>query len=363
MASTVTYMQRIIKFCDLTNTINTINCGKRVGSFNVSRNVHDNSCNKPAVDENHPMTNSNLKPINEYSSDAMKNLDGITINTKLGERNIDPNRSIVCLKETEDSGSEWEYYSDDENADERKDPVSSYHNTFYSLHAKSSSLRTDGKQHLAVLQQNMAKNDTQKHCNDPWSPYLKTVTFDITGTRTPELALTILELKYWLECVSNIENNSTIRNMNHKYHHHYPLCRNVNQDGDKDILFSTSDSMSNGTQNEQEMKEGEYTEFVKDPKTDEPSVLQIANYCNGVKHGFYRKFTASFGQSNQEEFKKFMSVGHFSKGKETGIRWRWLEGNAYFVDLKGENEDWSGSNVGFYLYPSLSCGIHGINMI
>ena len=52
-----------------------------------------------------------------------------------------------------DGGSEWEYYSDDENADERKDPVSSYHSTYHSNHATSSSLRTDGKQHLALLQQ------------------------------------------------------------------------------------------------------------------------------------------------------------------------------------------------------------------
>ena len=148
--------------------------------------------------------------------------------------------------------------------------------------------------------------------------------------------------------------------MNHKYHHHYPLCRNVDQHGDENILFSSS---ANGTQNEEEMKEGEYNEYVKDPKTDETSVLKITNYCNGVKHGFYRTFTASFGQGKQEEFKKFMSVGHFNQGKETGIRWRWLEGNAYFVDLGGDREDGSGSNVGFYLYPSLSCGIHGINII
>ena len=127
MASAVTYMQRITKFCDLTNTINTINCGKRVGSFNVSRNVPHNSCSKPAANDNNPMTKSNLKPINEYSSDVKKNLDGNTINIKLGERNIDPNGSIGFPKETEDSGSEWEYYSDDENADEKKDLVSLFY--------------------------------------------------------------------------------------------------------------------------------------------------------------------------------------------------------------------------------------------
>jgi hypothetical protein len=40
------------------------------------------------------------------------------------------------------------------------------------------------------------------------------------------------------------------------------------------------------------------------------------------------------------------------------MSWKWLEGNGYFMDLDEEEDD-NIPHGGYYLYPNLSCGIHG----
>ena len=48
-------------------------------------------------------------------------------------------------------------------------------------------------------------------------------------------------------------------------------------------------------------------------------------------------------------------------GKKVGMSWKWLEGNCYFIDLEGEEDD-NMAHDGYYFYPNLSSGIHGKNV-
>ena len=87
--------------------------------------------------------------------------------------------------------------------------------------------------------------------------------------------------------------------------------------------------------------------------------MHEVNYCNGVRHGFYRVFVAAIDGCN-DEFTKFHSLGRYASGQKIGVSWTWMEGNSYFINLSEENED---IHDGFYLYPKLACGIYGTNLI
>jgi hypothetical protein len=166
--------------------------------------------------------------------------------------------------------------------------------------------------------------------------------------------LQIETLRKWIKDVSNLEIINILLDINNSFHQQYPLCT-MNKNGLRDSM--TPEETSKEKFNKEEKKEGTYIEYVRDHKTDYSYEKHVVNYCNGVLHGFYRVFTAS-SNNGGNEFTQFHSIGQFMNGKKTGISWKWLEGNCYFIDLEGEEDD-NIAHEGYYLYPNLSCGIHG----
>ena len=161
-------------------------------------------------------------------------------------------------------------------------------------------------------------------------------------------------LKKWIEDVSNVENVNTLMEMNNCYHQQHPLCT-ITKNGLTNIMATTEKKYTNG--NEKEQKEGIFIEYATGPKSEDITEMHIVNYCNGLRHGFYKVYTASPYNGNND-FTQFHSIGRFRNGKKVGFSWKWLEGNGYFIDVD-EEEDQDSLRDGYFLYPNLSCGIHG----
>ena len=319
MAFHLTYTQRFRSFCDLTeSTINTNSFGKRkVQSSSVIENLNYNQKelsisainNVKSLNFNRSQSCTSCNTNNRYENEiTLKRDDNIAYQNGFHTSN----------EESEESDSEWEYYSDEESE---------------------------------------IGTENEKITKDPWSPYLKDVTFDINNYRDSKVFMQIETLKKWIEDVSNIENSNILLGMNNFYHQQYPLCT-MSKNELRDSM--TPEEKSLETLNKEEQKEGTFIEYVRDDKTDYSYEIHIANYCNGVLHGFYRIFTAS-SNNGGNEFTQFHSLGRFMNGKKVGMSWKWLEGNCYFIDLEGEEDD-NMARDGYYFYPNLSSGIHGKNV-
>ena len=192
---------------------------------------------------------------------------------------------------------------------------------------------------------------SEKTNQDPWSPYLKDITFDINSYRDSKTSIKIEELCKWIEDVSKVETTNSLHEMNNYHHQHYALCT-MNKNGMSNIMTSKEIQKEND-----EKKEGTFIEYIRDDKTDDFSEMHVVNYCSGVLHGFYRVFTAS-PNNGGNEFTQFHSIGRFMNGKKVGMSWKWLEGNCYFVDLDQEIDD-NIPHDGYFFYPNLFSGIHG----
>ena len=197
---------------------------------------------------------------------------------------------------------------------------------------------------------------SEKSTKDHWSPYLKDVTFEINNSRDSKVFIEIETLNKWIEDVSNVENSNTLMDMNNYFHQQHPLCT-MSKNCSKKILTAKEKQKENW--NKEKAREGEFIEYAIDAKTDDISEMHVVNYCNGVRHGFYRVFTAS-SNNGGNNFTQFNSIGRFMNGVKVGMSWKWLEGNGYFIDLEGEEVD-DILHDGYYLYPNLTCGIHGKN--
>jgi len=359
MASHLTYTQRFASFCELTeSTINTLNFGKRKAqSSSVCENLIYNQ-NELSTSVKNNVEKHNTNGSQSYKSCVTNNNHDNEVTLKRDDKLRYQNGFQTSNEESEESDSDWEYYSDDElvigptnlttsecyKKDEKPKrisfPINSNRNTFYMRHP---ALNTR----------------SEKGTKDPWSPYLKNITFDINNDRDSKTSIEIKALNNWIEDVSNVEKSNILMDMNNYYHQQYPLCT-TNKNGLTNIITSKEkqkEKWNKDRRQEQEQKEGTFIEYVEDDKSDDFSEMHIVNYCNGVLHGFYRIFTAS-SNNRGNEFTQFHSIGRFMKGKKVGMSWKWLEGNCYFLNLDEEKDD----NIprdGYYFYPNLSCGIQG----
>ena len=353
MASHLTLTQRFASFCDLTeSTVNTLYFGKK--NPNVSQDRNKSSSNEK---------NEHTRLIGKQDQEEQKNAanDIITLNQTIPYNKLDETINYECNEneavnnqlqngaltssEDDEEESEWEYYSDDECVPSSHEISKLYNNGNGRPNSISFPLSNKGDtffiRHPALLTRKEINNKEQ------WSPYIQDVTFDISPSRSPDVACDVNSLNKWIEEISKVESKNAFIDLNKNFHVNCSNCKKNN--------FAKNDM--NGEINDEGKEEGIHVDYLKDPRTDEITEMHEVHYCNGVRHGYYRIFVPAIGGSD-DDFTKFHSVGCYLNGKKVGVCWKWMEGNCYFIDLSEENEE-QALHDGFYLYPKLSSGIYG----
>jgi hypothetical protein len=165
--------------------MNTSSFGKRKAqSSSVFENLNYNQREfSTSVISN--VKSHNFKRSQSCTSCNTNNGHGNETNLKRDDKIGYQNGFHTSNKESEESNSEWEYYSDDESEIGTKN---------------------------------------EKSTKDPWSPYLKDVTFDINNYRDSKVSFQIETLSKWIKDVSNLEIINILLDINNSFHQQYPLC-------------------------------------------------------------------------------------------------------------------------------------------
>ena len=227
-----------------TSTISIINCGKK-DLQSKAHSTKNNTDNSTPLSANDMAKNGAIHK--GYDTNFTRDSSSYEKHNTSFSRNSSPFSDDTC--------SEWEYYSDEEcYSPEGNLENAANVNRSYGMPGSLASHLSSQSMH------NRMSNKKDKGVSDPWSPYLTDITFDITPNRNFKIEKEINRLKEWIEQISDSKNLDALKALNNDYHQLYPLCT-----VDKQIGTTVMDS--NGETKEiaclEETKEGMHKEYIK----------------------------------------------------------------------------------------------------